>query len=305
MFANWQYRLLAVVLALLCWYLVTGREKVETWVEVPVELVGTPDDLFVREGLESRLKVRLRGPQSIIRGLDPRSLAYTLDMSHAQPGETVVPFERDAVKAPKALEVVELSPQRMTLVIDRQSRRTLPVEPVWKGRIGNDYRLVNATAFPPEVALRGPARVLDRLERVQTLAVSVNSTRPGTVGADAALALPAEIRSDPAKVRVVLNFGLKTRDVWVRLPVEVLPQPRTGVTVRPSTVQAYVETPVTLLREPDFKEKRGAYVILEQNATSGRRVLNCRLRLPPGVTLLKAVPEEVEVTLETDRKKRN
>jgi len=305
MFVNWQYRLLAVVLALLCWYLVTGREKVETWVEVPVELVGTPDDLFVRAGLEARLKVRLRGPQSIIRGLDPRSLAYTLDLSRAQPGETVFPIERDAVKAPKALEVVEVSPQNMTLVIDRQAHRTLPVEPVWKGRIGDDYRLVNATSFPPEVSLRGPAKVLDRLERVQTLAVSVNSTQPGTVGADAALALPAEVRADPAKVRVVLNFGIKAKDVWVRLPVEVLPKPAAGVSVRPSSVQAYVETPVTLLREPDFKEKLGAYVILEHNATAGRRVLACHLRLPPGVTLLKAVPEEVEVTVENDRKARN
>mgnify|MGYP000975261630 CR=1 FL=1 len=297
MFVNWQYRVLAVVLALLCWYLVTGREKVETWVEVPVELVGTPEDLFVREGLESRLKVRLRGPQSIIRSLDPRGLAYTLDMSKAQPGQTVVPFETDAVKAPKALEVMELSPQSMALTIDRLSRKSVPVEAVWKGRIGDDYRLLNATSAPAEVALRGPAQVLDRLERVQTLAVSVNSTRPGTVGADAALSLPAEVRSDPAKVRVVLNFGLKTKDVWVRLPVDILPQTLHG-TVRPGTVQVYVETPVTLLRDPDFKDQFGAYVVLETNATAGRRAMPYRLRLPPDVILLKAVPDEVEVTVD-------
>ncbi len=301
MFANWQYRVLAVVLALLCWYLVTGREKVETWVEVPVELVGTPEDLFVREGLESRLKVRLRGPQGIIRGLDPRGLAYTLDMSKAQPGEAVIPFETDAVKAPKALEVVELSPQRMTLVIDRLSRKSVPVEPVWKGRIGDDYRLVNATATPATVELRGPAQVLDRLEGVQTLAVSVNATEPHAVAADAALSLPAEVRADPAKVRVTLNFGLKTKDVWVRLPVEVLPT-SPGATVRPGTVQVYVETPVTLLREPGFKERFGAYVVLEQNATAGRRTVAYRLRLPPDVTLLKAVPDEVEVAVDNDRK---
>ncbi len=296
MFVNWQYRLLAVVLALLCWYLITGREKVETWVEAPVELVATPEDLFVRDGLESSLKVRVRGPKSIIRGLDPKGLAYTVDMSKAIAGEMVVPFELDAVKAPKALEVVELSPQRMTLTIDKLSRKSVPVDPIWKGRIGDDYRLLNATSVPAEVMLRGPAQVLDRLERVQTLALSVNSTRPGAVGADAALSLPAEVRSDPAKVRVVLNFGLKTKDVWVRLPVDILPQTLHG-TVRPSTVQVYVETPVTLLRDPDFKDQFGAYVVLEQNAT-GRRTTPYRLRLPPDVVLLKAVPDEVEVAVE-------
>jgi YbbR domain-containing protein len=302
MFVNWQYRVLAVVLALLCWYLVTGREKVETWVDIPVELVGTPEDLFVREGLESRLKVRLRGPQSIIRGLDPRGLAYTLDMSTAQPGEAVVPFEVDAVKVPKALEVVELSPQRMTLTIDRLSRKSVPVDPMWKGRIGDDYRLVNAAAAPAEVVLRGPAQVLDRLERAPTLAVSVNSTSPRAVSADVALALPAEVRSDPAKVRVTLQFGLKTKDVWIRLPVDILPANLAGASVRPTSVQVYVETPVTLLREPDFKERFGAYVVLEQNATAGRRNMAYHLKLPPEATLLKAVPDEVEVVVDNPRK---
>lgn len=300
MFVNWQYRVLAVVLALLCWYLITGREKVETWVEIPVELVGTPEDLFVREGMESRLKVRLRGPQGIIRSLDPRGLAYTLDMSKAQPGETVVPFETDAVKAPKALEVVELSPQHMTLSIDRLARKSVPVDPVWKGRIGDDYRLLGAAAEPAEVVLRGPAQVLDRLEKVQTLAVSVNATAPRTVAAEAALSLPAEVRAEPARVRVELAFGPKTKDVWVRLPVEVRP-PAPGTAVRPATVQVYVETPVTLLREPDFKDRFGAYVPLEQNAAAGRRNMAYRLDLPPDVTLLKAVPDEVEVTVGGDR----
>ncbi|MEW5773469.1 MAG: CdaR family protein [Thermodesulfobacteriota bacterium] len=302
MFVNWQYRVLAVVLALLCWYLVTGREKVETWVEVPVELVATPEDLFVREGLESSLKVRVRGPKSIIRGLDPKGLAYTVDMSRAAAGEMVAPFETDQIKVPKSLEVVELSPQRMTLVIDRLARKTVPVDPVWKGRIGDDYRLLSAAAAPAEVDLRGPAQVLDRLERVQTLAVSVNSTEPRAVGADAALSLPAEVRADPAKVRVELQFGLKTRDVWVRLPVEVLPPALAGASVRPSTVQIYVEAPVTLLREPDFKERFSAYVVLEHNATAGRRVAAYRLRLPPDVTLHKAVPDEVEISVDNHRK---
>lgn len=297
MLINWQYRVLAVVLALICWYLITGREKVDVWVEVPVELVGTPEDLFVRQGLESAIKARVRGPKSLIRGLDPKGLAYTLDMTKAQPGETVVQFDADNIKLSKALEVVEISPPRMTLEIDLLGRKTVPVEPVWKGRIGEDYRLVRASAEPPEVLLKGPAQVLERLERLQTLAVAVNSTLPRTVSVDSGLALPAEVKADPGKVRVVLEFGLKTRDVWVKLPVEVLPSGLGQVTVRPAVVQVYVEAPVTLLRDPDFKGGFSAYVILEQNPVPGRRTAPCRLRLPPGATLLKVAPEEVEVVV--------
>ena len=35
MWNNWQYRVLAILLALACWYVVSGQEKVETWLEVP------------------------------------------------------------------------------------------------------------------------------------------------------------------------------------------------------------------------------------------------------------------------------
>ena len=62
MFSNWQYRLLAVALALICWYLVTGREKVDVWVSLPVELVkGMPEDLTIRERpAEPSIDVRVR-----------------------------------------------------------------------------------------------------------------------------------------------------------------------------------------------------------------------------------------------------
>ena len=225
--------------------------------------------------------------------------------SKAQPGQTVVPFETDAVKAPKALEVMELSPQSMALTIDRLSRKSVPVEAVWKGRIGDDYRLVDSTCVPAEVALRGPAQVLDRLEKVQTLAVSVNSTRPGVVGADTALALPAEVRADPAKVKVVLNFGLKTKDVWLRLPVDVTAPAGVTATVRPATVQVYVEVPVTMLREPDFRDRFGAVVALEPHPAPGRRTMAYRLKLPPDATLHKAVPDEAEVAVDTEKKQGN
>jgi hypothetical protein len=86
--ANWQYLLLALVLAVFSWNLVSGRERVETRVEIPVETVNRPKDLVVSRGLVSRLEVRVRGPRGFIRSLDPSRLAYELDLSGLAPGET-------------------------------------------------------------------------------------------------------------------------------------------------------------------------------------------------------------------------
>jgi len=48
---NWQYLALALALSLFCWYLVTGREKVDTWMTMRVEMAGAPEGLYVSSRL--------------------------------------------------------------------------------------------------------------------------------------------------------------------------------------------------------------------------------------------------------------
>ena len=297
MFSNWQYRILAVILALLCWYLVTGREKVETWLEIPVELADMPQDLRIRDGLKTRIDVRVRGSKSMIRGLDPKQLGYLLDLSGLSQGENIITFDPKNIPLSGPLEVTEIKPPRMTLHVDGLMEKKMPVNPVWKGRLDADYRLVDASAMPFRVALSGPESVLEKMKNVSTLAVQVNSTTPETFSSMVGLSLPQDVEARPDKVEVKLVFEVKKKKVWVKIPVKAVPEKVKNVSIRPKVVQLHVETPVTLLRKRDFKKTISVVVVLPTSLKPGKHVLPYRVKLPEECLLLKAVPEQVDVTL--------
>ncbi|WP_461209258.1 CdaR family protein [Desulfocurvus sp. DL9XJH121] len=298
MFSNWQYRLLALVLALACWYIVTGREKVEAWVDVPVEIVNAPEDLAIQgDGLPTSIKARIRGSRALIRSLTEKPKAYSLDLSELAPGENSLILEKKNLTIPMALEVVDIDPQRLTVAADRLVSRSLPVKPVFRGGPGEDFELAAERSDPMRITVRGPETVVGKLDEVPTLSRDVNATGPGEVVYEVGLALPERVTSDVAGVRVALRYAARTKAVWIRLPVKVLPENVEGrsVSLKPTTVQIQADVPLTLLRREDFKSLFLVTAMAPASFKEGRHLVPVNLRLPEGCALRKTVPEMVEV----------
>ncbi len=295
MFRNWQYRLLALVLALGCWYVVTGREKVQSWIEMPVEIVGAKQDMMILEGMKTRIAVRVRGPRALVRGLEEKRPVYTLDLSDLATGQTTIPFEAENIPLSMALDVVEIDPPSMTITADRLISREVPVRPVYTAEPGPDLELRNATAEPAVASLSGPQTVLEALDAVPTRSVTIPVPAAGLFGARAELDLPRAVTADPVSVRVAVEYSLKLKSVWLKLPVKVLPENGEGASVTPGTVQIRCGVPLPILREENFKERFMAYVLLPSGLAAGRHSLPVRLKLPEGCALEKTVPEQLEV----------
>jgi YbbR domain-containing protein len=298
MLRNWQYRLLALVLAFACWYLVTGQQKVETWLEVPVDIVNAPKDIAIQSGLKTRINVRVRGSKPMLRGLDARSLAYPLDLSGLRAGTVVLNFDANRIPVPKAVEVLEIDPPRLTVDADRMITRRVRVEPQWKGSVEKNYSLLEAWTVPAAVKVRGPQDLVEALTAVPTLPLAGNVTTAGTMERELGLDLPESVVAEPAVVKASFRFAEKTEKLWVKLPLKVLPEnlaKSAGVQVKPKTVQLHVEVPVSLLDQEDFKSLFSTFILLNSSIDPGWHVVEYRTKLPPGCTLIKAVPQKVDL----------
>ncbi|GAB6057388.1 CdaR family protein [Desulfonatronum parangueonense] len=295
---NWQYLVLAFALALFSWHLVSGREKVDTWIQVPVEMVNMPQGYVVRQGMVHRIEVRVRGPRPMLRTIDMRNVFYPLDLAELQPGLNQLEFETRNISMSRAIEVVEISPSRVELLVDRLITKTVPVIKQVETDLHDDHELKSAVLRPPTVALRGPQVKIEEVDEILTQPVTVEDDRPGKLEVTVGLILPPEVEATPSRVTLQLDFGEKTTDISLEREVLVAQPAGMTVMVEPARVRLNLRAPITMVRDEKLVDSVWVTTSPLGDLASGEHEVSYRVELPPGVVLLQKEPENVRVQIE-------
>ncbi len=170
---NIGLKLLSVVLAVFLWAVVLGEQKVEVKIAVPLEIRDLPRDLvLVNEPVET-LEVRLRGPKTLVTTLAPREVALEGLPKTFVEGENAIPIRPEAIRVPRGIEVVDVTPHRVRVVLDAMVVREVEVSPRIEGAPAKGFVLKRVTASPARVRMAGPKSELRRLARVYTLPISL------------------------------------------------------------------------------------------------------------------------------------
>lgn len=298
--SNWQYLALAFALAVFSWYLVSGREKVDTWIQVPVEMVNMPEGYVVRQGMVNRIDVRVRGPRPMIRTIDLRNAFYPLDLDGLQAGLNQLDFETRNLNLSRAIQVVEIVPSRVDLLVDKLLSKRVPVHKQLVVDLHEDFELRGYAVRPSDVVLHGPRVMVDPMDAVETQPVTVENDRPDRMEQTVGLVLPPEVESTPSRVTLQLDFGEKRREVELEIGVQVLQPTGMAVSMEPSVVQLRVNAPVSLLRSPALAEEVRVVAAHLGELPPGEHEVGYRVELPAGVTLTQSEPERIRVTLESE-----
>lgn len=297
MWNNWQYRVLAILLALACWYVVSGQEKVETWLEVPLEFVNLPPQMEITSGLVSKLQVRIRGTSNQVRSLNVGRLAYKLDLGNISVGPNVIPLVPESMTITSAVEVVEVNPTRLELVADVVVSKTVPVHLDWSGLPGDDVQFKNATVFPEKVTVTGFASALDPVESVSTELIEIQAGDSLSVSGRSRLQMPRDVRTPVSSVSYELQFGLVTQEIWVKMNLEPVRHPSFNYSFDPAFVRLRLEMPVRLLKDKDWRDTLQLMIDPGPNPALGQSVIQPVPRFPEGVKILEANPEEIEIVV--------
>jgi len=298
MWNNWQYRLLALLMAISCWYVVSGQEKVETWLEVPLEFVNLPQQMELTSGFASKIQVRIRGTSNQVRSLNANRLAYKLDLGNIQVGKNVIALVPENMTITSAIEVVEISPAKLELVADVTISKTLPVQLLWEGLPGEDMEFRQATLSPDRIVLTGFASALEGLENIPTVKVLVPQDGSRNVSGRAKLMLPKGIRSNIASVGYEMEFGLLTQEIWVKMAVEPVEYNDFSYSFEPKHVRVKLDMPVYLLKNKDWRESLHLQLDPGVNPPLGQSMIKPKTKLPDDVRVLEVKPEELSVTIQ-------
>ena len=205
-------KLLSIALAALIWLLVSGEQIVERALRVPLEFTNLPAELRVVGDTAVVVVVRVRGSAGAVSRIPVGELVAVVDLRAARPGQRLFHMAADDVRAPFGIEVVQIAPSNVSVMLEKAATRIIPVVPELDGQPLAGYVVGTVSADPATVEVVGPASAVARLTEAITEPVSV-------AGASDPVTEPVNIGVPDPSVRLQSPSGARVTVTIVAAPV--------------------------------------------------------------------------------------
>jgi len=173
---NAGLKLVSLLLAFFLWFSINVSERdAEGTLEMPLRM-RQPAGYVVTKQPTKPVAVTVRGPRTILDGVDERRVGFALNLANAVPGDVRVELNGDMIRPPlpRRLKITRIDPQQVKVRLERIVRRTLPVRPELAGLPPLGYT-PEASVTPGEVEVSGPASKVEELKEIKTEPVELRT----------------------------------------------------------------------------------------------------------------------------------
>jgi YbbR domain-containing protein len=175
--------------------------------------VNIPAGTMIVSPLPDAVDVRVRGPFTPLRQLDPTKLDAVVDLIEARPGERRYTLEPEDINVPRNVEVISIAPPEVRVVLDEVAEKQVPILPDVTGHPADGWVFEEAAPEPRTARIAGPAATLRQTSAVRTEAVSIE-------GREGSFSVPTTLAAQSPGVRV-----REAQIVTVRVKMHALPTP--------------------------------------------------------------------------------
>ncbi|MGD0513853.1 MAG: CdaR family protein [Terriglobales bacterium] len=167
-FHNLGLKLISLGLAVGLWLAVARDPVAEVAVEVAIEFHNIPPNLEISSENIPRAQIRLRGPERVIRRLQPSDVYAEIEVSGLKPGERTFDLTTQQIHEPSDLEVVQVVPSQLHLMFDTRLTRQIPVQPRVVGTFASGYGIERVVVEPATITISGPKKHVEAVESAIT-----------------------------------------------------------------------------------------------------------------------------------------
>lgn len=186
-------KMLALGIALIVWFVFSAqtRERIsERSYRIPLSVVNIPPRTLIASPLPAAVDVRVRGPFTALRQIDPLKLEAVVDLADAPRGEKLYRLVPEDINAPPEVEVIAIVPSDLRILLDATAEKTLPIVPNITGQPAAGHQAADVLVEPRLARVFGPASAVERMTSVTTDPISIaerttSLTMPATVLAEA------------------------------------------------------------------------------------------------------------------------
>lgn len=290
-------KIIAIVLAIILWYYVSGIKNSERIIDIPLEIVNLPENVMIVSPLPNKVTVKLRGPRNLLYRVSSEKQKYKIDVKGLQIGTNMLNFSGDELDLPQGVQIVWISPGSLTITMSETVRKKLVVVPRIVGTPGKGYKVVNYTVTPAQIEIIGTKESLNGIEKVYTKEIDVTGETENLsslfIQLDVAQFIYKYIETDTVSVDIVISPNYITK---VLSNVRVIVKNGTfEYHIFPETVDVEISGPENYLEAFPLKEIE-AYINIEGMKAGVYRVRPV-VKVPDNVRVETIRPEEIELTI--------
>jgi YbbR domain-containing protein len=287
-------RILAVVLAIGLWIFVNAGEKgaVEP-LTVPISYASLPQGMVLVNHPPTQVKIEVTGPRTLLSLLDPQRMTLKIDLRSVDAGQSEFKIYPAMFNVERNTAVTSISPDQLSLDIDRLVTRDVPVHLAVQDKVAPGYMISSVDITPPSVTIVGPSRYVSPLTAVNTEPFDLKGL---TSDANRSVDI---VPPDP-------SLGLSTGHVDARINVaEAITdrELRSDVEVKDSDFKYRVEPKQATLtiRGPAIKlaglVPKGLAYVDANGLAPGSHELPLQVTVPDGMQLVRQSPDKVRLRM--------
>ncbi len=162
-------KILAFFMAVLLWVYVTNEQNpiISRTYQIPLVVQGQSEG-YVANGLPEKVNIRVKSPRNIGAALGVGDFNAKVNLLGITEGNQQLPV---LVTAPPGVEVLQVIPQVVEVLVDRITQKNVPVTLNIKGEVAQSYLRGEPVLKPSVVTLYGPSKLLAEINK---LGVSVD-----------------------------------------------------------------------------------------------------------------------------------
>lgn len=297
---NLSIYILSFIVAIGLWYNVSVYDVIVAQVDVRIDYKGRNDNLIILDGLVNSLKVRMRGPKTLIRAMTAGDLAYTIDLSNIKKGKIVIPFNINAIDDKmRSIDVIEIYPQQLDLVVDAMANRVVKLVPKFKYNYKNTIKkpeIIKVT--PKSVILHGPQSLIDK-QQTLPLEIPIDLKSPSgvyTKDISVFFAHSNLITARPHEIKVEYRIISERKKITVSRNIRLGAGMSKNIKIEPDSFTLDIEVPEELAHNASYLNKIYLSTVIGAIETNKTIEIPLKYVLPEGAVLLSPLLKKVKVT---------
>jgi YbbR domain-containing protein len=169
---NIWLKLASFILAVALWFFVVLSGRSGIFMDIPIMYINVPHGYEVVD-FPKTVSVNIEGQERLIKNLKQNEINAVVDLSNAKQGKSFYTITHENIKLPNTLELTSIEPQTIAIMIEKQLRKSVPVQPAVVGVPQHGFVIYEIKVDPETVVIEGPKSVISNISNIKTEPIDI------------------------------------------------------------------------------------------------------------------------------------